>query len=69
MADGWGSDVFVSKLDGVGEPFLSCAFGMAIMDTIVFGRCVEIPSVHAVEGPRSAFVRFLVDLDLASHWC
>ena len=69
MADGWDCDVFVAKLNGVGEPFLLCALGVAVMDTVVFGGSVEVPAVYAVESPRASFVRFFVDLDLATHWC
>jgi hypothetical protein len=51
-----------------GTETLSLRFlDVAVMNTIVFGGSVEIPTVHTVICPGAAFVFFLVHEDFTPH--
>ena len=49
------------ELNSVAKTVSSRCFNMTVVDTIVVGRCVEVPAVYAMIGPGATFVCFLVD--------
>jgi hypothetical protein len=59
--------MFVFKLHCVAEALSFRFFYVAIMNTIVFGRRVEIPTVKTVVCPSTSFIRFLVHEYFTSH--
>lgn len=55
------------KLHGVAEPFTVSCLDVTFVRSVVFGRCVKVPSIHGVESPSPSSIGLLVDLDITSH--
>ena len=47
----WISDGFVLKLDSIRQLSTVGGLDVAFMDSVVFWRCVEIPSIYAMVSP------------------
>ncbi len=62
-------DAFMLESNCVGEAFALGVFDMAIVCSIMFWQCEEVPSVYQMKCPCATFVGFLMDLSLASHRC
>jgi len=56
-------------MDGVTEAFSFCALDVAVVYSVVFCGCVEVPAIDAVGGPGAVLVGFLMNLDFTAHRC
>jgi hypothetical protein len=59
--------MLVFELNGVAKAFCTGRFDVTVVNSIVFWRGEQIPTVHTVKGPSATFVGFLMHLDFASH--
>jgi len=65
--DGWVGDVLVLELDCVAVPIATRVFDMTFVGVVVFRGSGEVSTIDRVECPRAPFVRFFVDLYIATH--
>ena len=68
MCQGRVGDVFVFEHDSVSESFAFGCFYVTVVDAVVFGGGVKIPSFDGIKCPCSLFVCFFMYLRFTPHW-